>query len=172
MKAPKENAADVINWLLWLLGIKLKESPPPIPPPVPVPDDIEWDVMDHHNWVKEFREANLVGHSPRDSWFWYPKDRATWIKWCDEARAEAPPYNQPTETERGWDCDDSADWFDAWCKARHMANAITHVWGMTPQGRHAWNIVQIESGKWEFEPQTSECWLFGTNPDYKAEERL
>ena len=103
-----------------------------------------------------------------DEWFHFPVDIANWLEWVYEALAQCPPYTSNSKAEAGFDCDDFADWFPAWCKAKHNANAVWEVWGDTKQGGHAWNAVMTDEGMYEIEPQNGEVWPFGTNPSYHA----
>ena len=72
MNTPKSQLWNLLLEFFDSLNENLEHAPPPPDP------DIKWGCMNHEAWVKEFREAKLVGHSPRDSWFWYPEDLRVW----------------------------------------------------------------------------------------------
>lgn len=103
-----------------------------------------------------------------DEWFFYPVDIEDWMEIVYDCLDSCPPYTSNTREEAGFDCDDFADVFPAWAKMFWNCNAVWEVWGDTPQGGHAWNAVMTEEGMYEVEPQNGECWVFGTNPEYKA----
>ena len=166
MKTPKEGMNDVINWLLWLLDVKL---PPPPPPPVPV--DTDWHVSPSHE-IKRFFDANELDNiGYRDGWYW-GVDIETWMEWCYEALDGCPPYTLDSETGRGFNCDAFAEEFAAYCKRTYQANKVWAVWGDTPQGYHAWSLVQGFDDWYEIEPQNGEFWVYDTNPRYKARKRV
>lgn len=126
------------------------------------------DILNFWNQHKVVWACDQSKFGMEDEWFHYPLDIEDWLEWVYEAIQQCPPYTPNSEIETGFDCDDFADFFPAWCKAKHKANAVWEVWGETPQGGHAWNAIMTGEGMYEIEPQNGECWPFGANSGYKV----
>ena len=156
---------EVIRRLIRILsGEDVDET---LPPPTP----INWyvtSVQKIRQWLHDNKLEHIIC---RDNWYW-GTDIDTWRDWAFESLQGCPEYQTETATQRGFDCDDFAEEFVAYCKRTHKANGIWAVVGWTPQGYHAWVVVEENGEKYEFEPQTGEVWVYGTNPDYQADKRL
>lgn len=111
--------------------------------------------------------AKLDYSGPEDG-FYFCASIENVHQWCQDCRSECPPYSSNTETEQGFDCDDFADCFAAYCRRKGLTNAIWRIWGDTPTNGHARNVCQCPDGKYEIEPQTGEVWVFGSDPNFKA----
>lgn len=157
--------AEILRRLIRMLSGEEVEngSTPPTP--------INWYVMPAQQVSHFMRESKLLHLGYRDNFYW-GTDIDTWRDWAFEALQGCPEYQTESATQRGFNCDDYADEFPAYCKRTYQANAIWAVWGRTPGGYHAWNLVAAADDWYEFEPQTGEVWVFGTNPDYQADKRL
>jgi len=155
MKAPKESAIDFWNWILSELA---KRLPPPLEP-----TDTHWFGCSP---AKALAGINgLDAPAIRDGWYW-AVDANTCIDWLREAHTAAPAYRPITKKKRGVDCDKFAHWLVSFFYIR-AHNRIWEVWGNTPQGFHAWNVLDNELGRFEVEPQRCDIWGIGTNPDYQ-----
>ncbi len=127
-----------------------------------------WDkaVMLAATVFKDFKGLQNTG--PEDDFYHFPKAIEKWMEWCYACRSECPPYEYNTPTEVGFDCDDFAACFAAYCRRKKYSNAVWEVWGTWDGGGHAWNVVQCPEGKYEIEPQNGIVWPWGTDPNYKA----
>ena len=135
------------------------------------PEPINWCVMPAQKVYQFLYDNDLEYLGCRDKWY-SGIDIETWQEWAFEALQGCPEYQTESETQRGFDCDDFAEEYPAYCKRTYMGNAVWAVWGQTSQGYHAWNVVWAADGWYELEPQTGEVWVFGTNPNYQADKRL
>ncbi|MBM4447516.1 MAG: hypothetical protein FJ023_09300 [Chloroflexi bacterium] len=129
-------------------------------------------VMYQADVMRDFSRLGIRNFGYEDDWYHFPADPEVWAEWCYKARSACPPYKSNTETHMGFDCDDFAKCFAAYCRQKGLSNAIWEVWGKTPAGRHAWNVFQCAENKYEIEPQTGEIWPLGTKSGWKAEIRL
>ena len=159
--------ADLINKILkWLASFYIEK---PQPPPEPYDSgvahgDTILQIWEQHNIAWAGGEQFYL----EDEWFHFPNDIADWLEIAYQARTQCPPYTSNSKETAGFDCDDVADFFPAWAKAKHGFNAVWEVWGDVPDGAHAWNIVMAGDGMYEVEPQTGDAWVLGTNSSYKA----
>lgn len=129
-----------------------------------------WYVMRADDALRDFRANDIEDFGPRDTWYWFV-DTEIWGDWWFESFENTPDYRSITKDHRGFDCDKFARCFACFVNKRG-ANACWEVWGITPQGLHAWNVIQTPQGKLELEPQNGMAWELGSNPDYKIKYRL
>ena len=110
--------------------------------------------------------ATIPGNSlARDSHYW-AADADTCMTWLIEFHSQMPPYRSITSKHPGYDCDKAAhDCVSHFY--RKGWNRIWEVWGDTPNGFHAWNVIDNALGRFEAEPQAARVWADGTNPKYR-----
>ena len=133
-----------------------------------------WNVLSYEQVVAIFRAAGITCEIPvRDDYFWFP-DESAQISILQEAHVSAPAYESITATQPGFDCDKFAHHA---CDVAYLkkVNGWFEVWGETPTGNHAWNVIlspSLEKGRviitaFEAEPQKAYIWEIGTNPEYR-----
>jgi hypothetical protein len=113
--------------------------------------------------------GGLPNTGPEDNWY-FCADISDIMDWCYACRSECPPYTSNSQTKQGFDCDDFAACFAAYCRRKGYSNAVWIAWGLCDGGGHAWNVVQCPDGKYEIEPQTGEVWVFKSNPSYTVQK--
>jgi len=122
--------------------------------------------------VKSYNEIcamlNLV-IPRRDDWYWYP-DTDSWVNIVLEAIDTAPSYKSITNKQRGYDCDKFARHLCDYAATKYMINSCFEVWGDSPQGYHAWNMIITSNGIFEIEPQNCSIWELGKNKSYIIRE--
>lgn len=163
---------DLINKILKAIANNTEPLPDPIPVPDPIPLPDRVLVSGAGSVMRDFNIAGIKHPGPEDPWYHYPEKAWIWAEWCYLCRSECPEYTPNTETEQGYDCDDFADDFTAFCKRHKLSNAVWQVWGDSPGGGHAWIVFQCSGEKYELEPQTGVIWLFGSDPGYRIRARL
>lgn len=114
-----------------------------------------------------FSKFKIHNDGREDDWYFCAPIEDV-MDWCYACRSECPPYSYNTQTEQGFDCDDFAKCFAAYCRRKNLSNAVWEAWGNHNGTGHAWNVCQCPNGLYEIEPQTGEVWVFGSNPAYKA----
>ena len=65
-------------------------------------------------------------------------------------------YQMPRYIAERMDCDDFAFLFRSLAAAMFGVNCVAVVFGRTPGGYHAWDLVRTEDGWLQFEPQTGD----------------
>jgi len=149
----KHQLAQLLRKLFHIQG-----PPPPPPPPPPI-----------ESWFSAPAAqilATIPGSSlARDSHYW-AADADTCVRFIEQCHDESPPYVRITKKKKGFDCDKFAHWFVSFFY-RLGWTRVWEVWGDTPGGFHAWNVVDNAEGRFEVEPQHADAWPFGENPKYR-----
>jgi len=127
---------------------------------------VVWNVLSAQQVNTIFEAAGVTCLLFRDDWYWFP-DENTWIEWIKEAVGTTPAYRAITATQSGFDCDKFARHLCDHVAIKYLANGCFEVWGKTPEGEHAWNVIITPSGAFEVEPQNADIWAIGTNPEYE-----
>lgn len=132
------------------------EPPPPVPPPTK-----GWFCITAAEMMRM-----IPGRAcPRDSHYW-AADADTCNDLLYQCYAAAPRYVSVTAKQRGVDCDKIAHILVSFFYRRGYQR-VWEVWGMTPDGPHAWNVIDNADGRFETEPQECDIWAFGSNPHYR-----
>lgn len=152
---------DLINSILQHMAGEM-ETIPPVPPP------LNLHMLPAYKALTDFEGVDSPG--ARDPAYWFP-DEEVWVDLWYDAHNECPDYESITEDHPGFDCDKFARNFCASCNKKKI-NGCWEVWGDTPFGYHAWNVIQTPNGKLELEPQSGDAWVFGSNPDWKIRKRM
>lgn len=111
--------------------------------------------------------SGLSNTGAEDEWYHCAEIKQV-MQWCYACRSECPSYESNSESEQGFNCDDFAKCFAAYCRRKKYSNAVWEAWGDCDGVSHAWSVVQCPDGKYEIEPQTGVVWPFKSNPNYKA----
>jgi len=129
------------------------------------PQPVEKTVL---TYAEAWRDIAKLANTGREDDWYHCADIENVMEWCYACRSECPPYESNSNLAQGFDCDDFAKCFAAYCRRKNLTNAVWEAWGESPNGYHAWNIIRCPDGTYEVEPQTGETWVLGSKPSYKA----